>query len=91
MFIGLFRKNKKTLDKAEYDEYTEFFSNKRGNAGGSLNTSQNNANRFYFDKMIFLAIPMIVLWALFDKEKKVKVYHKSILHGDDTSREDVPL
>ena len=82
MFIGLFRKNKKTLDKAEYDEYTEPFSNKRGNAGGSLNTSQNNANRFYFDKMIFLAIPMIVLWALFDKEKKVKVYHKSILQQD---------
>lgn len=82
MFIGLFRKNKKTLDKAEYDEYTESFSNKRGNAGGSLNTSQNNANRFYFDKMIFLAIPMIVLWALFDKEKKVKVYHKSILQQD---------
>ena len=79
MFIGLFRKNKKTLDKAEYDEYTESFSNKRGNAGGSLNTSQNNANRFYFDKMIFLAIPMIVLWALFDKEKKVKVYHKNNL------------
>ena len=82
MFIGLFRKNKKTLDKAEYDEYTESFSNKRGNAGVSLNTSQNNANRFYFDKMIFLAIPMIVLWALFDKEKKVKVYHKSILQQD---------
>ena len=78
MFIGLFRKNKKTLDKAEYDEYTEFFSNKRGNAGGSLNTSQNNANRFYFDKMIFLAIPMIVLWALFDKEKKDELQKQRI-------------
>lgn len=81
MFIGLFRKNKKTSDKVEYDEYTESFENK-SRTGSLSGTSQNNANKFYFDKMIFLAIPMIVLWALFDKEKKVKVYHKSILQQD---------
>lgn len=73
MFIGLFRKNKKTLDKVEYSEYTESFENK-SRTGSLSGTSQNNANKFYFDKMIFLAIPMIILWALFDKEKKVKVY-----------------
>ena len=78
MFIGLFRKNKKTLDKVEYSEYTESFENK-SRTGSLSGTSQNNANKFYFDKMIFLAIPMIVLWALFDKEKKVKVYHKNNL------------
>lgn len=70
MFKSLFRKKKKkSEDLNVYDYVEENLKEKTSN--GSL---PNTSNDFYFDKMIFLAIPMIILWALFDKDKKVKVY-----------------
>lgn len=67
-FISLFKKKKKK--DLVFNSYEEQ-SDKKQISNGSL---PNTSHDFYFDKMIFLAIPMIILWALFDKEKKVKVY-----------------
>lgn len=67
-FISLFKKKKKK--DLVFNSYEEQ-SDKKQISNGSL---PNTSHDFYFDKMIFLAIPMIILWALFDKEKRVKVY-----------------